>query len=103
MKPYVDYHRRLIRELKDPEEAAAYLDAALEDSDPGVFLLALRNVAEAQGSIAGLAKKAGLPRMSVYRITSQNGNPTLMNIAKLINAIGLRLSVSQRRAKRKAA
>lgn len=58
-----NYQEWLFETLKDPAEASAYLNAALEESLKGdeesqyLFLLALRNVAEAQGGIANLAKK----------------------------------------------
>lgn len=41
------YKEHLLKSLEDPNEAAAYLDACLEDDDPHVFLLALKDVAEA--------------------------------------------------------
>ncbi len=41
--------------LRDPEVAAEYLNAALEDSDATVILMALRNIVEAQeDGMAGL-------------------------------------------------
>jgi DNA-binding phage protein len=43
------YQEDLIEDLKDPREAAAYLNAAMEEGDRELFLLALRNVAEAHG------------------------------------------------------
>ncbi len=47
-KKNADYHEDLVETLKDPDEAIGYLRAALEESDmPKVFLIALRNVAEA--------------------------------------------------------
>lgn len=47
-----NYKEHLLQVLQDPEEAAAYLDACLEDEDPKVLLLALKDVAEAQAGIA---------------------------------------------------
>lgn len=44
--PYDDY---LIEALKNQRRAKAYLNAALEDGNPRVFLMALRNVAQARG------------------------------------------------------
>lgn len=41
------YKEHLLKQLQNPEEAAAYLNAALHDDDPHVFLLALRDIAEA--------------------------------------------------------
>ena len=43
------YETGLKASLGDPEEAAAYLNAALEENDQEVFLLALRYIAEARG------------------------------------------------------
>ena len=48
MTQRTEYQQDLIEALKKPEEAAAYLNAALEEGDRGTFLLALRNVGEAQ-------------------------------------------------------
>lgn len=45
------YQEDLIEALKDPQEAAAYLNAAIEEGDRTLFLLALRNVAEAHGGM----------------------------------------------------
>lgn len=89
----VNYKESLHERLTDPEYAAGYLDAALEDSDPRVFLLALRDVAEVH-NISKVASEAGLKRESTYRILSKQGNPELKSLNALLHALGLRLSVS---------
>ena len=89
----VAYEEVLLEDLKDPEEAATYLQAALEDEDPAVFLLALRQVAQAQG-MANVARKAHVGRESLYKTLSENGNPELRTINRLLHAMGLRLSVT---------
>lgn len=43
-----DYQDRLLEMLKDPKEAIAYLNAALNDKDPEVFIIALQDVCDAQ-------------------------------------------------------
>lgn len=83
-------HRRL---AEDPEEAAAYLNAALEDGDPQVFLLALRDVAEARG-IGRLAGETKLNRESMYRMLSKQGNPRLTSLDAVLDALGLRLGIT---------
>ncbi|MEW6517566.1 MAG: addiction module antidote protein [candidate division FCPU426 bacterium] len=103
MKPYRKYKQDLMKELLDPKEAVGYLNAALEDGDPKVFLLALRDVAEAQGSISRLAKECKVHRASLYRMTSKTGNPSIENIMKMIKCIGLRLKVEGKRHPRLAA
>src|SRR5438309_1811786 len=65
------YHEDLIESLKDPEEAVGYLRASLEESDlPELFLVALRNVAEARG-MSQLARDTQLNRENLYKILSK--------------------------------
>jgi len=75
-------------------EAEEYLNAALEEGDPLLFLLALRNVAEAQGRVAQLAEKANLNRESLCNLLSELGNPELKSLNELFHALGFRLAVS---------
>ncbi len=87
----------LLRE--DPAFAAEYLAVALGDADePGgqeeALLRALRHVVEAQG-MAKIAERAGLPRDSLYKSLSAKGNPTLKTLLAVLNAAGLRLSVTR--------
>ncbi len=88
----VSYHDGLIEDLADPEEAAGYLSAAIEDGDQEVFLLALRDVAEARG-MSKVAREAGLNRENMYRMLSSVGNPQLSSLNSLLNSLGLRLAV----------
>ncbi len=87
------YQKDLIESLKDPCEAAAYLNAAIEEGDRAVFLLALRNVAEAHGGMAAIAQKANLNRESLYRMLSGKGNPEIKSLYSLLHAIGLKLAI----------
>ncbi|HXJ10758.1 MAG TPA: addiction module antidote protein [Candidatus Limnocylindrales bacterium] len=84
----------IVRKLrKDPEFAAEYLRAALEDTDePRVLLLTLRHLAQAEG-IARIAKAAGVQRESLYRALSPEGNPRLSTLVAVTKAIGLKLTV----------
>ncbi len=86
------YKTGLLEDLKDPKEAAEYLTAALEDDSPDVFLLALRNVAEAHG-MKKLAEGAELNRESMYRMLSEQGNPQLSSLTAVLQQLGLRLLV----------
>ncbi|MGH7181537.1 MAG: DNA-binding protein [Nitrospiraceae bacterium] len=56
MKKSKTYRPDLIESLRDAGEAEEYLNAVLEEDDPELFLLALRNVAEAKGGLAQLAE-----------------------------------------------
>ncbi len=66
------YKKHLLGKLKKPKEAASYLNAALNDDDPHVFLLALRDIAEAKGGMNWLAEQADLNRENLYRTLSFN-------------------------------
>ena len=94
MKTRRAYQPDLIESLRDSGEAEEYLNAALEENDPELFLLALRNVAEAQGGIAQLAEKAKLNRESLYRMLSDRGNPEFRSLDALLHALGFRLTVT---------
>jgi probable addiction module antidote protein len=91
------YHEDLIESLQNPREAEAYLNAALEEEDPELFLLALRNVTEAQGGVAQLAEKTKLNRESLYKMLSERGNPELRSLEALLHALGFRLAVTAAR------
>ena len=100
------YPDSLLKSLGNPHEAAQYLNACLEDEDARVFLLALRDVADARGGIRALSRNARLNRESLYRMLSKSGNPSLDSLAAVLNACGLRLAVQStapRRGKRRIA
>lgn len=88
------YKEILYKRLQSPEEAAAYLNAALEDEDLGVFLIALRDIAEANGGMTQLAREAHLNRETLYRTLSKKGNPTLTNLRSLLGTVGLEIAIN---------
>jgi probable addiction module antidote protein len=91
-KTSVSHDETMIRRIRqNPEFAAEYLRAALEDTDePRVFLLALRHVPQTHG-IGKIAKSAGVERESLYRALSANGNPRLSTLPAVAKAVGLKL------------
>jgi probable addiction module antidote protein len=95
----VSHDECMIRKLrKRPKFAAAYLQAALEDTElPAVLGIALRRVAEARGGIAKVAKAAGIERESLYRALSARGNPRLSTLVAVTKAVGLKLTVETAR------
>jgi len=90
------------KDLKDIKYAAGYLTAAFEEGED-VFLLALRNVVQAQTGVASLAKKTKLNRENLYAMLSEKGNPRLKSIAMILEKLGLELSFKPKKASRKAA
>src|SRR3990167_4053011 len=102
-KKHRDYETDLLERLKDPEYAAGYLNAVLEDTDIDIkerFLLALRDVAKAHG-MSQFAIQASIAREAMYRALSEEGNPQLDTLLGILHASGLTLSINVRK-KRKA-
>jgi len=77
--------------LKDPTEAAHYLNAVIEENDPALLMLALSQVARAHG-MSQMAKRTSLSRMGLYKSLSKTGNPELKTFLRLLKASGLQLS-----------
>lgn len=103
MKPSRDYQRDLIEDLKNLEEAQAYLNAALDAGDDRAFLLSLRNVLEAQGGLTKFAKLTNLNRVSLYKMLSERGNPEWSSVMKLLSALGVSFQIKKKSPKKKAA
>lgn len=79
--------------LDDDEVIAEYLTAALEDPNPEVFLIAVANVAKARG-IAKVAQDSGLGRESLYKALAPGAKPRYETVRKLMNALGVKLTVT---------
>ena len=79
--------------LKDEEVIADYLTAALEDPNPEVFLLAVRDVARARG-MAELASNIGVGRESLYKALAPGAKPRYDTILKVMRGFGLQLAAS---------
>lgn len=93
----VNYDEIIQNRLKEPEYAKLFLEAALEetrrDGDQEAFLLALREVVDAQGGVPTIAQKMDVPKQSLYKTLSKHGNPRLDTLGRVLQNIGLRLSV----------
>ena len=76
--------------LDSEETISEYLSVALEDPDPDIFLMAVRNVARARG-MTYLAKDAGLSRESLYKALSPGAKPRYDTVLKLVAAFGVKL------------
>ena len=80
--------------LTDEETISAYLTEVLESDDPRYIAKALGAVARARGGMTQLAKDTGISREALYRALSDNGNPELGTVLKVMHALGVRLSAS---------
>jgi probable addiction module antidote protein len=98
MRRNLDYKADLLADLRDnPRFAADYLSAAYVDSREA-FLVALRDVAEAQKGIAKVAAGAKVNRENLYRMLSKEGNPRLSTLGSVLNALGMDLSVTPKQS-----
>jgi probable addiction module antidote protein len=83
--------------LDSEEVIAEYLAAALEDSNPNVFLRAVADVAKARG-IAKVAADAGLGRESLYKALAPGAKIRYETVRKLMDSLGVRLTVAAQKA-----
>ena len=91
--PTRDYKDSLVERLQARDDhGAGYLDATLEDGTE-TFLLALKDVIDAAGGETALSRQTGLHRVSLHKIASGRGNPTLTSLSAVLDALGLRLAV----------
>ena len=87
------YEESLMESLQNPEEAAAYLNAHLDEEDSEeMFLVALRDVAKAHG-FSEVAEQADLGRESLYKALSKDGRPKLSTLRSLLKVVGLKLAI----------
>jgi probable addiction module antidote protein len=94
-----NYEETLSQRLQDPEYAAGYLNAVLEDKGSDQkerFLLALRDVAKAHG-MTKLASDTKMAREAMYRALSETGNPEFDTLTSLLDAVGLQLAVETKK------
>ena len=84
--------------LRDPEFAATYLAAAMEDDaltgSADGLLHAVREIAQSRGGgISGAAKEARIGRQTIYDGFKQGGNPQIRTLNAVLHTFGLRLTV----------
>ena len=91
MRTYRNHDDYLDEVLKDPKEAARYLNAAAEENDQTLILAALAQVAKAHG-LSKTAKRASLSRMGLYKTLSKKGNPEFKTFMGVLSAAGLQMS-----------
>ena len=78
---------------RNPQSAAEYLNAVLENGDQDELMVALRRVATAFGGLGQVAAAADLNATTLYRTLSRRGNPELKSLTAILKAMGLRIAV----------
>jgi probable addiction module antidote protein len=80
------------RFLDNPQIISAYLAESLKAQDPQLFMQALAEVAKAQG-VNKVAQQAGVNRESLYKSLKGGAKTRFETIQKLMNALGVELTV----------
>ena len=93
-----DYDAWLHAHLKNKKAACAYLQAALDeyqiDQNKAALMLALKDVAKAQGGIAWLASETDLNREHLYHLLSERGNPRIDTLSVILKAFGIHFKLA---------
>ncbi|EXI67157.1 MAG: putative addiction module antidote protein [Candidatus Accumulibacter adjunctus] len=76
--------------LDSEESIAAYLSAMLEEDDPEMFLVAIKDLARARG-MTQLARDTGMGRESLYKALAPGAKPRYDTILKVVRALGVTL------------
>lgn len=87
----------LHEQLKNTKDAAAYLNECLQDDDPAVFLVAIRDVIKANGGMTVVAEEIERNRESLYKSFSKNGNPGINTLVDVLDMFGLEFKVQKSR------
>jgi probable addiction module antidote protein len=94
--------REFVQEsIRDPKEAAEYLNAAAEQGDSKAFLIALKDVIAVHGGISALARATKLNRGNLHRMLAGQGFPRLDSLNRVLEATGFVLKIEPAKAVRK--
>lgn len=88
------YHEQLLQDLKDPLEAAPYIEVVLEEGDPKMLRKALKNVIEAQGGIERLSAQVKQSYDKLDQMLLEKGEIEFYCLSALLDALGLQLAVT---------
>jgi len=83
--------------IDSPELAHEYIKQAFDDGDPRLIRMAINDVARAIG-MGKIASDTNLGRQSLYKSLAEDGNPSFETILKVIDALGMRVTVKENAA-----
>ena len=99
LKHTTSFTEKLLKRLQDPELAQAYLETALEayeeEGNTDALLLAMRDIAQAQGGIGQLVKRTDVSRQHLDDILASKHNPRLDNMLDILAALGFRFRLER--------
>lgn len=80
--------------LDSPDAMLEYLELAMEDENPNVFIAALGHVAKARG-MSQVAELSGLGRESLYKALKSGSKLRYETVQRVVQALGFRLSLEK--------
>jgi DNA-binding phage protein len=92
-----DFKQTVVERVRrDPAFARALLDEAATlflNGEPTTARLILRDLVNATVGFEGLAAETAKPAKSLHRMLSENGNPSMDNVAAIFEALRKKLGV----------
>ncbi|MEG3920093.1 transcriptional regulator [Microcoleus sp. POL10_C6] len=90
------YREYLIESLKEPEEAAGFIGAILEEKDPEPALLrnAIRKVIEARIRMNALSESAKEHHEKLDKMLTESGGLEIYSFVELLEALGFKLEIT---------
>ncbi|MEG4963892.1 transcriptional regulator [Microcoleus sp. K4-B3] len=90
------YREYLIESLKEPEEAAGFIGAILEEKDPEPALLrnAIRKVIEAKIRMNALSESAKEHHEKLDKMLTESGSLEIYSLVELLEALGFKLEIT---------
>ena len=82
--------------------AAGYLTACYEEGTD-IFLLGVKDVAEANGGLRTLSKETSLNRENLYDMLSKDGNPRLSSLSTILDYLGIEVDFKKKSSRKIAA
>jgi probable addiction module antidote protein len=79
--------------LNTPKLASKHISMAIHNGSRKPFLLAIRDVVDANGGISRIARKTKLTPKSLYKMLSNDGNPEIESLWRILRAMGLKFCV----------
>jgi probable addiction module antidote protein len=86
---------RLADEIETKEDVLGIIEAALEENDEAFLLKVLGDIAHSKG-MTQIARELNLNHVSLYHSLSPSDLPSFSTIVKVLDALGLQLSVKQK-------
>lgn len=94
-KVSVSYEKGLIEDLRNPSEAAEYINAAIEEGSEEMLILALQDVAKAM-QIDDPAYQSSFEKESPVSVFSADDGARLCRLGVVFQRMGLKLGVDAR-------